>query len=314
MDNLALFDFVREDNGLVTFAGDELRLDRMLFVPPGKRLMLRAGQTIDLSNGASIVCRGGIDVNGASDAPVRLISSDGTGQGLVVLQADRRCKINYLICDNLGEVHSGVYALTGCVTFYESGADFLGCSFLNNRSEDGLNLIRMDFSIVDCTFSNTFQDAFDADFCTGYFDRCYFERAGNDALDVSTSEITVTNCAFRDIHDKGISIGEASTAYLENIDVVNAQAVVGVKDNSVVTGKNIRGENVFIGYVAYQKKPEFGHSKTEFTNFKLAGKRDFDYLIEQREIFILDGKQKFPRSKKKEAIIIEKIINEEPIT
>jgi hypothetical protein len=313
LDNLDKFPFVKLDNGTVTFEGAQITLDRMLFVPPEKRLVLNAGQTIDLRNGASLVCRSAIEVNGTEDSPVRLVSTDSTGHGLVVLGGKERSKVNYLVCDNLGEVHSGIYALTGAVTFYESDVDFYGCSFLNNRSEDGLNLVRSDSSIVKCIFSGTYQDAFDSDFCTGYFEDCYFELTGNDALDISTSNFRVLNCKFKDIHDKALSIGEASTAYIENIDVENAQIVVGAKDSSTVTGKNIKGKNTFIGYAAYQKKPEFGHSRGELENFILAGRQDFDYLIEKDEVLVLNGKQKHPRSKNKEAIIIDRLINEIPI-
>jgi hypothetical protein len=210
-------------------------------------------------------------------------------------------------------VISGIYHLTGCVTFYESDVTLRNCQFLNNKSEDGLNIVRSDMAVENCTFSNTFQDAFDADFCTGYFDGCHFENTGNDAFDVSTSDVKVLNCSFRDIHDKACSIGENSKAYIENISVVNAQAVIGAKDLSEVTAKHIRGKNILFGYLAYQKKPEFGHSTAYIDDFVLTGRTDFDYMIEKDETYYLDGKLKLPKSKKKEALLIEKIINEEPI-
>jgi hypothetical protein len=316
-DNLDLFDFARQDGDIVTFAGDYIKLDRMIFVPPDRRLVLNAGQTVELTNGATIFCRGPITVNGSESNPVRLISPDGTGDGLVVLQGNAsslgRSEVNWLICDNLDEVNSGIYHLTGCVTFYESDVTICDSQFLNNKSEDGLNIVRSDMAIENCKWSNTFQDAFDGDFCTGYFEGCYFEKTGNDALDVSTSRIEVRDCAFRDIHDKACSIGEASIAYIENIDVVNAQAVIGAKDSSQITARRLWGENVLFGYLAYQKKPEFGHSTAYIEDFVLEGKTDFDYMIEDEETYYLDGKRKLPRAKKKEALLIEKIINEEPI-
>ncbi|GHV54316.1 hypothetical protein FACS1894216_14090 [Synergistales bacterium] len=312
-DNLDQFDFVRVENGVVTFEGDIVSLDRKLFIPTGLRFVLRQGQTVDLSNGAAIICRSAVEVTGTEGNPARLISSDGTGQGILVLQAKERSTLNYLICNNLGEIHSGIYALTGAVTFYESDAEFYGCQFLNNRSEDGLNIVRSKFYITNSIFFNAFQDAFDSDFCTGTFENCYFRRTGNDALDVSTTKLLVLNCVFRDISDKAISVGEASAADIENIRVINAQAGIGVKDNSNVTAKGVFIKDAFIGYVAYQKKPEFGSSKAEIENFSLSGKIDFDFLIEKNEILIVDGKRRYPRSKKKEALIISRLINEEPI-
>ncbi|MDR1193363.1 MAG: right-handed parallel beta-helix repeat-containing protein [Peptococcaceae bacterium] len=315
-DNLALFAFVRQNGDTVRFEGSYIKLDRMLFVPQGKRLVLEAGQTIDLSGDATIFCRDAITVNGTAEAPVRVISTDGTGDGLVVSQANDglgRSEVNYLICDGLDEVHSGIYALTGAVTFYESDVDFYGCQFRNNKSEDGLNIVRSDATLRSCEWSNTYQDAFDSDFSTGLFDDCYFELTGNDALDVSGSAYTITNCRFQNIHDKCLSIGEQSTATIENIYADTAQAILGVKDLSEVHARNLTGKDVFIGYLAYQKKPEFGHSAAYIENLTLTGTKDFDYLIQEDEIYYLDGRRIFPKGKKKEALIIEKIINEEPI-
>jgi hypothetical protein len=312
-DNLNEFDVIETDGDQVRFKGDLIKLNRMLFIPPGRKFVLRAGQTVDLADGASIVSRSPVEINGTEEAPVKIISGNGTGHALVVLRAGGRSKIDYLVCDNLGEVHNGAWRLTGGVTFYESDADFDHCLFLNARSEDGLNLIRTDFTVRNSIFSGTFQDAFDADFSTGILENCRFEHAGNDALDVSSSEIHIRNVTFRDIHDKGISIGEASKAYIEDVHVDTAQAVIGVKDNSTVSAKNIHGRNVLFGYIAYQKKPEFGHSRAEINNFRLEMPYDFDYLIENGEALVIDGKLRLPRAKKKEAVLVRKIIAEEPI-
>jgi hypothetical protein len=316
VDNLETFEFVRQDGGTVTFEGESVSLDRCLFVPQGKKLVLNAGQTIDLSNGAVIFCRDAIEVNGTADNPVKIISTDGTGDGVVVLQANSslgRSTVNYLICDNLDFVENGIYFLTGCVTFYESDVDFYGCGFLNSKSEDGLNVIRSDMTARYCTFYNACQDAFDSDFCTGLFENCHFELIGNDAFDVSTSDYAVKNCTFRDIHDKCLSIGENSTATIDGINADTAQAIIGAKDMSTVYASNLVGKDIFIGYLAYQKKPEFGHSYAAIENMALTGAKDFDYLIEAGEAYFLDGERKFPKGKKKEALIIEKIINEEPL-
>lgn len=315
-DNLATFDFVRQNGETVSFDGRNIKLNQMLFIPKGKRLVLEAGQTIDLSNGASIICRDAVEFNGTKSEPVKIISSDGTGDGVVVLQANKglgRSKINYLICDNLDFIENGIYYLTGCITFYESDVDFYGCQFLNNKSEDGLNVIRSDMTAKNCTFCNAYQDAFDSDFCTGLFENCHFELTGNDAFDISTSTYTVKDCTFKDIHDKCLSIGENSTAAIEGINANNAQAIIGAKDLSTVHAKNLSGKDVFIGYLAYQKKPEFGHSTTYLENMQLTGATDFDYLIEADETFYLDGVRKYSNGKKMEALIIEKIKNEEPI-
>jgi hypothetical protein len=48
LDNLNEFDFVETDGEEVRFKGDAVTVNRMLFIPPGRKFVLRAGQTVDL--------------------------------------------------------------------------------------------------------------------------------------------------------------------------------------------------------------------------------------------------------------------------
>lgn len=314
-DNIAEFEFIKLTSDVLEFNAETIILDRPLYIPPGLRIKLHAGQTIDLKNGAFIISRSPIDVLGTPEKPAQIISSDGTGDGIVFLQAGSNSTLENLLVRNLGEVTSGAYHLTGAITFYESDVIIRDSSFLDNRSEDGLNIVRSKFEISGTTFANTFADAFDADFTEGSFIDCRFEDTGNDALDVSTSQVTITNVTFKDLHDKGVSVGEQSSVILKDLFINGAQIGIGVKDSSTVEAENINISNVLIGYAAYTKKPEFaGGSHINVTGSKLTGNFQFEFLIESKDVLIIDGKQVVPRSKKKEALIIQKIINEEPIT
>lgn len=314
LDNMAVFDNLAEVNGQVYFTEEYVVLDQSLFIPKGLEFVILAGQTIDFHNDAFIISRSPISVEGTEDNPVLITSTDDSeNSGIAVLQASERSTCSYMVCDNLGELSSGVYHLTGAVTFYESDVDFYDCQFLNNRSEDGLNTVRCDITVNDCTFKNTYQDAFDSDFCTGTFTGCYFESTGNDAFDVSTSEFTLINTTFSNISDKAVSVGEASTVTIETMYAQDVQTGIGAKDSSVVTASNVTIENALIGFCAYQKKPEYGASTITVDGYSLEGSIDFDYLIEEDDTLIVNGEQWFASQKKKQALIIERLINEEPI-
>ena len=313
-DTLADFPSARDLDGAVFFDGTDVVIDKPLFIPKGKVVFLHAGQRIDLRNGAFIVSRSPVFASGTSERPVVLTSSDDSpNAGLVVLQADGRSVIEHMVFDNLGEVCSGAWQLTGAVTFYESDVDFIECRFLNNRSEDGLNTIRSDFKLIGCVFKNTASDAFDADFCTGVIDECRFETTGNDAVDVSTSTITLKNSTFFNIHDKALSVGERSTATIEGVFAENVQIALGAKDDSSIVASDVSVRNALIAVSSYQKKPEFGPSRIRVDGLALNGSIEFAYIIQKHDELHIDGRRMQPSNKKKEALIIKKLINEEPI-
>ncbi len=313
-DNMSEFPMINENNDIVTLEGDYVVLDKPLYIPKGKEFHLKAGQTVDMTNNSFIVSRSPLFVEGTEKEPVLFTSTDNSkSAGLAVIEAGNRSKINYLICDNLGEVSSGIWHLTGAVTFYESDVDMFYCQFINNRSEDGLNIVKSDTTVNNCTIKNTYQDAFDSDFSTGVFDGCHFEGTGNDGFDVSTSTFTVKNTTFKNIHDKAISAGERSTVTLENIITDYVQIGIGAKDSSKVFATNVTIKNALIGFCSYQKKPEFGPSQITVNQYSLSGTMDFKYLIEKQDQLFVNGKQWQATNKKKESIIIERMINEEPI-
>lgn len=313
-DNMDEFDFVFVTGDVVTFVGDEILLDRNLFIPQGKHLRLTAGQSVELTNDAVIFCRDSIEILGTEEEPVQMYSQNGEGDGLVVIKGSTRSKVNWLVVDGLAEINIGAYHLTGCITFYESDVDIKNSLFLNNSSEDGLNIVRSDCLIQNCRFENGYQDAFDADFCTGTFEGCFLKNIGNDGLDVSTSEFMVRNCRFNNIGDKAMSMGEASTVIMQDIIIDGAQIGVGVKDSSNVQGDVVHISNAIIAYCMYQKKPEFGKSTVNIDNVGYGFDVDFDYIIESKENLILNKQTMEYRGRKKEALIIEHIINEVPIT
>jgi len=313
-DNMASFDNLVLEDGRAYFTGDYIVLTQPLFIPKGTDFVIKAGQTIDFHENAFIFIRSAIYVEGTADAPVLITTTDDSlYSGIAILQASERSTCSYMTCDNLGELSTGIYHLTGAMTFYESDVDFYYCNFQNNRSEDGLNTVRSDITVNNCTFENTYQDAYDSDFCTGEFNGCCFNGTGNDGFDVSTSQFTVSDTSFYNIGDKAISAGEASTVTVVNMYAQDVQTGIGAKDSSVVVATNVTVKDAFIGFCEYQKKPEFGPCSITVTGYSLEGDIDFNYLIEEPDTLIVDGERWVASQKKKQALIIEKMINEEPI-
>ncbi len=312
-NNMSDFDFVSVEGSTVTFTGEKVTLDRPLFIPEGLVVKFRKSQQIDLIKEAFIVSYSPMMSIGSDTDGILISSSDGTGRGIFICQAQDQSRFSYTTFDGLDCPKSGIWVLTGAVTFYESDVDISHCTFANNKCEDGLNIVRSNFSIENSFFSNTFGDAFDSDFSTGTMDGCAFSNTGNDAVDVSTTQLTIRDMQFKHIGDKAVSAGEKSTITIENADIDDATIGIASKDMSDISCENIAISDTMVALTLYQKKPEFGPGTIVGKDITLSGNISMDYLIEKKSTLIIDGIEIFPRSDTKESILFDKMIKGEPL-
>ena len=312
-DNTGEFDFISVQDDDVFFEGPSVTIDQPLFIPAGKRLVLTAGQSIDLTNSAYIVVRGPIEAVGTNDNGIRVYTSDETGRGLFVCQADESSRLSFVTFEGLDTPDSGIWHLSGAVTFYESDVDIDHCLFTDNVCEDLLNIVRSHFYITESEFANTFADAFDSDFSTGEITGCVYHHTGNDAVDVSTTTLTLSDTNFYDIGDKGISGGEKSTIQFSNVTIETANIGLASKDLTQMTGSGVVINNAAIGLALYRKKPEYGPATMILSDVKMTVQVDMPYLIQEGSALQIDGRAIQPKSLAKESLIIEKIINGEPL-
>jgi len=135
-------------------------------------------------------------------------------------------------------------------------------SFIGNQSEDALNITRSKFELKNVTIKNTASDGFDSDFSSGIMENSRFEnigsQSGGDGVDVSGSEVTLTNTYFKNISDKGISVGERSNLKANNIDLKKANIGAASKDGSLLFISDSKFLEIRkAGLMAYIKKPEY---------------------------------------------------------
>ena len=127
-------------------------------------------------------------------------------------------------------------------------------------------------------------------FCSSVLSKSVFENLGNDAIDVSGSDLRIINVKVNNAGDKGLSAGEDSKMYINNVEVSNSEIAVAGKDLSIVTVNKLKVENTKLGFTAFQKKPEFGPSEITVENLSMNGV-ETNYLIESSSKLVVDGKK-----------------------
>ena len=297
--NVNQFSFLKldEETKIISFAQGNLEIKQNLIIPPGYKVICRPGTQLNLLNSAKILSYSPLFFSGSDENQIIINSSDSTGQGIVVINAGEKSILNYVVFKNLSNPSQAGWELPGAVTFYESPVGIAHSQFLNNMSEDALNIVRSKFSVDTTLFSNTQSDAFDADFCEGSITNSSFIKCGNDGIDVSGSELTLLNILINEAGDKGLSIGENSIVDARHIEIKAAEIGIASKDLSKITIDGLTLARCEIGFTVYQKKSEFGPGSIIAKTVSMA-ELGHPYLLEEDSTLFVNGKKIKPGQKK----------------
>jgi hypothetical protein len=270
----------------VSFSGT-IYISENIIIPAKYNIDFKPGTKITLIKNASIISYSPIFINGEKNSPVLITAGPGSKSGIVVMNNSRKSIIRHALFDKLSEPQIGSWIVTGAVTFYQSPVDIFNSKFVNNTSEDSLNIINSKFTLENSSFRNISSDAFDADFCEGTINNVSFINVKNDAMDFSTSVITINKAYTKTIGDKSISAGEKSTVHATDVNVNSSRFAFVSKDSSSLSITNSRAKDIKIGYSAYQKKSIFGPSMIKSNNVLLEN-FESKYIIEKESRLQLD--------------------------
>jgi hypothetical protein len=259
------------DQKTVTIPAGDHVITQPLIIASQQRLLIAPDAQVDLRAGSFVLSYGPIQAGGQEEHPIHFLSTDGSGQGVHVVQTNGASQLRHVQFSQLGTLQQSGWQLTGAITFYEAAVQMADCVFRNNRSEDALNLIRSEVDITRCQFLDISSDGLDSDFCKGSIRQCRFVRTVNDGLDLSGSYVTVSACHFEDCRDKGISVGEASEVVLEDCTIQNCPIGIASKDLSTVLGRDLELRDCRQGVVVFQKKPEYGPAQMLLQNLNAIG-------------------------------------------
>ncbi|MEM7036684.1 MAG: hypothetical protein AAF570_06865, partial [Bacteroidota bacterium] len=269
---------VDEAEKTVTFETGSYKTDRDILIPPGYVVKFEAGVELDMVKKAKFISKSQVLMFGTEERPIKVTSSDASANGFTILQPDKKSEMRYVIFDNLNTLEYKGWNLTGAVTLYEAEVKIDHSRFVNNHCEDGLNIIRSVFHMVDSYVGHTFADGFDADFCTGTVEHCYFYKTGNDGMDFSGSHITIQDTEVESAGDKGISLGEESTIIVNSATVKTSVIGLAAKDLTAVDVKYVKLEGNQRAFAAYQKKPEYGPAKITVHKYDIVDNDELHWL------------------------------------
>jgi hypothetical protein len=281
---------VDEVNKEISFSKDSVVISSPLVVDKGYTLKLNPGAVVNIIEDGKIISHSPLNFIGTRNKPITLYSLDDKGEGLVVLSKHKKSTLKHVVFDNLRNPTQGDWGVTGAVTFYESPVDLEHVVIKNNKCEDALNIVRTNFTMNQVAISNTQSDAFDGDFVNGSILNCQFNNLGNDAIDVSGSDLLIRDVTITNAGDKGLSAGENSKMKINSVEISDSAIAVAGKDLSIVNAKNLKISRTKLGFTAFQKKPEFGPSEINVNGISMSD-IETNYLIESSSSLFVDNKK-----------------------
>ena len=255
-------------------------IKKTLITPIGYKVIIKPGTKILLDADVSILIRGPLIAEGNENNKIVITSLNkekpfGT---IAVLPPNKKdlVKIKYFTVDGGNEAvvdstyFSGQMSIHGADVFIENS------SFINSKSDDGINIKYSTVNIKNSYFANNIGDQIDLDFCDGKFEnnKLVFEDYLNkaeletDGLDISGSQIIIDNNLFFNFSDKGISVGEKSYPLIKNNNLESNNMAIAVKDGSIAKVE----QNTFINnkkdLSIYAKKKFYKYPKVIFSGNK----------------------------------------------
>jgi hypothetical protein len=282
-----------EERKQIVIAPGEWQVSQDLVIPAGYTVRCDGGTKLNLEKSAAIVSYSPLDFNATSDQPIVIRSADGTGQGVIVMNARARSVLNHVVFQNLAAPSRPGWGLTGSVTFYESPVVLSHCQFVESKCEDALNTIRSTFLITECSIGLAQADAFRADFCEGRIEKSSFSNTGSGCIELVGSKVEIEEVQMKQPVDEGLGVSEHSMALIEDVTIQGGKIGLAVMDSSEVTVRGLNLSSCQYGIAAFRKKLEFG-PVTGNIRFLQMQSVTRPYLIQAGSEIVLEGEMLQP--------------------
>ncbi len=238
-----------------------------LMIPAGYEFHVPPGTTIQLTNQSSIVAYGPVFIKGTKSNPVIINSSQG-GQGVAVLNANKKSVIEHTTFFGLNARNKGGQIMDGGVTFYQSDFECTRCVFENSQAKDALTIIESKYRLEESIILNANGDGVDANQSSGVIANFMADQIGKDAVEITGGYLQAKDVTVNKVFGAGLNITRNGNAELtNNFTIKNSEKGIMASDLSKLTANFITLEKVKQGLVVFQKLPEYGPADVTVRDF-----------------------------------------------
>ena len=289
---LKYFSLDKSTNSFFIDADKTVVINETLNIPEDYSITLNKGSTLKFKEDAGLVIKGGLNVNGSNIKPVTLQGYSGNNwSGVLVLANGKDVIINNIKVVGGNGILNGI-SHRGAFTVHNSNLNINNSIFKENLSEDTLNLVQVKALLNNITISNSKSDGLDVDYGDVEIVDSNFinigSMSGADAIDVSKTKLIIRSSNLNNVTDKGVSVGENSTATILDTNISKAFVGIVAKDSSKINILNVRLDSIiFADTMSYRKKSHFSGAE-----IKASGLEPFldKHLVQTNSVSAINGK------------------------
>ena len=242
-----------------------------LIIPRDTTLFIEAGTTLYFAEGASLISYSPIIARGSPSSPIQFKALDSRKPWGVVAVVDTKNAENvfrYVHAEHGSEATIEGVLFTGMLSLYNAGGTIEHSEFTNAHGDDALNIKGGGIKISDSSFYNNTLDGIDLDFVLPQTSvtKNAFLNNGGDCIDLSWSDLLISDNTIDGCKDKGISVGESSHPTITATAISACDIGIAVKDSSRAVIENTSIAHSRIGLSLYQKKDIFGGGSAQLKN------------------------------------------------
>ena len=300
--------FIKKKDANFIIKSGEWVVDYPIVISNNKNLIIEKNTRLKFSNNSYIFIDGGsLIINGEKNNEVILTSKEKFWRGIYINNynnPDNLSNFSYTKIQNTGHFENHQTSLTGSVNFYKSNVIIENSQFIENQSEDALNITESKLKMTNTKFKNISSDAFDSDFSEVVINNVLFTDINGDAIDASGSNVKIKNVITQNIGDKSLSAGEESIVDGRKLKFMNSRIGIATKDSSVVSVNDSKILNSSVAdIISYRKKHLYSYGKiflknSEINSDKIFSENKNDIKFED-EKFNLNYSKNFKYNKKK---------------
>ena len=235
--SMHVWDLSKRDSRITTLGPGRVVLRDDLILNEADTLRVEAGTDLLLGPGVSIASKGPVHFEGSADLSIQVQRLDPKHPwGAIVVHgaATRSSTIRHTRFSGGSQDELFNVAYTGMVSIHGSDDIHIENSVFENNllSDDLLHIVYGTALLSSLDMRDCFADCIDFDYVDSRITALSIERAGNDGLDLMTSEVHLNQLAIDGVGDKGISIGEKSRVVVRGAEIRHALTGIAVKDAS----------------------------------------------------------------------------------
>ena len=258
-------------------------INKDLIIPEGYTVVTRqgGGTRLDLIQGAMILSYSPLRLSGNEDLPFEVTSSDGTGQGILLLNVENDSVLSYVRINNLSVPDRNGWKVPSSLTFYRSAVIIDHCEFSGGNGQGSLlSLVKADGKISDSLFMGSKSDLLTSSFSTIEVVDTQFLGPALSGMSGTGSKIQ----ALETLYDGSLMIGirgmRSSDIIVENSHFSTARVAGIAEDGSVLTLRNCSINASVIGLAAYKNIAGYGPG-TVYAENVLIQNTQIPYLSEK---------------------------------